>query len=525
MTRIILSLLFVLPLFFGAVTTPASAAIDANGAAHLKKMFSGYLDDRKAAMKASKRDLRTEGPLTVEPAGTYYAVTMPHITVHNPDGTYTDVGIFAINALPGDKADEWKLTLAFPTPVTSYKADKTPRMRINIGGQTFNGIWNEKVENFTKLDAQYLNVVVDQIEDAMTIKVPKTTIVYNLSPAAGGKTWSGPLKYEMSGIEALRRGETVPSRVGRITLDMNVKEYDPSQAKAYQKKMATLGGKNADGSINPEQLPGIYAAFFDFIGSSWSGFDLRIAIDNIALARPAANGMPASIINVKQAAILFDAKGLRTGAVTSHANISYSGLRVTPPQPGFSDTVPDHLNIDMIGDKIPLKELSAMAAKNILPDTATPEQRRAAGMQLAQLIPQLMTKAGTTIKVSNSSLGTNTYNVLMNGLLNADVKAVMGATGKMRMEITGMEALLKIMQAQVKNPDVPLVAKVALQKWLLTMMAVQAVGQQGKGADGKAARIYDVELGTDGKIMLNGMDLSMLQALAGAAAPATAKKP
>ncbi len=456
MTRIILTMLFALLSF----TMPVQAAIDAKGAAHLKTVFTQYLEDRKAAMKASKRELHTEGPLTVEPAGNYYAITMPHVSLINADGTSTDVGIFAINALPGDKPNEWKLTLASPTPITGYGLDKQPRFRLTLGGQTFNGIWNETIQNFTKLDAQYLNIVIDQIEDGIVLKVPKTTIIYNLTPSGGGKTWSGPLKYEMTDIQALRRGETTPSRVGRVTMNMNVRDFDPAQGLIYQKKIAGL----ASGKVTTEQLPGIYAAFFDFIGSSWSGFDSKISVDNIALARPASPTNKAGILNVKQATLNFDMNGFRTGAVTTHMNAAYNGLSVTPPEPGFSDTIPDHFRFDLVADKIPLKDLSALATKNILPETATPEARRAAGMDLAKMIPQLLTQAGTTIKVTDSSFGAATYNVLMNGLLNADVKSVMGAQGKMRLEAKGVDELVKILQKQMKNPNLTPMAKVGVQK-------------------------------------------------------------
>ncbi|MDB5490560.1 MAG: hypothetical protein JWO78_409 [Micavibrio sp.] len=508
MTRIILTMLFALLSF----TAPAKAAIDAKGAAHLKTVFTQYLDDRKAAMKASRRELRTEGPLTVEPAGSYYAITMPHISLINADGTSTDVGIFAINALPGDRANEWKLTLASPTPITGYGIDKQPRFRTTIGGQTFNGIWNETIQTFTKLDAQYLNIVVNQIQDGIVIKVPKTTIIYNLTPSGDGKTWSGPLKYEMTDIQALRRGETTPSRIGRFSMAMNVRDFDPAQGTAYQKKIATLN----TGKVTTEQLPGIYAAFFDFIGSSWSGFDSKITVDSIALAQPPDSGKPAGMINLGQAAVKFDMEGFKTGAVKSHLNVGYDGLSFKPPQPGMSDTVPAHLALDMVADKLPLKELTALAVKNILPETATPEAKRAAGMELARMIPELLTQAGTTVKVSDSSFGNATYNVLMNGLLNADVKSLYGARGKMKLEAKGVDQLLKAMQTQMKDPKLSAQAQAGLQKAYVVMMVVNGVGQQDKAT---GMRVYDLELTPEGKVMMNGQDLSLLIALAQAAAP------
>lgn len=508
MTRMILTLLFVLLSFTAPAGAAASAKADAKGAAHLKEIFTRYLEDRKIAMKASNRELLTEGPLTVEPAGTYYAITMPHITLANPDGTSTDVGIFAINALPGDKPYEWKLSVAAPTPITGFGIDKQPDFRTTLGSQTFNGIWNENIQTFTKLDAQYTNIVINKIADGIVMKVPKTTIIYNLTPSADGKTWSGPVRYEMTDIQALRRGETMPTRIGKVTMNMNVRDFDPAQGLAYQKKIAGF----AKGAVTTEQLPGIYAAFFDFIGSAWSGFDSKITADNIALAYA---GSPAGTMNVRQATLGFDMNDLKTDSVKTHMNIAYNGLAITPPQPGLSDTLPDHLTLDITADKIPLKALTALAVKNVLPDTATPEAKRAAGLELAKMIPQVLGQAGATVKVDNSSFGNTSYNMLMNGLLNADAKAVMGAQGKMQIEAKGIDALLLAMQKQLKDPKLPEQAKAELQKAYLLMMVINGIGQKGKSAD---IRTYDIVLNAEGKVMLNGQDLSMLQALAGAAA-------
>ncbi len=51
------------------------------------------------------------------------------------------------------------------------------------------------------------------------------------------------------------------------------------------------------------------------------------------------------------------------------------------------------------------------------------------------------------------------------------------------------------------------------------IMVINGVGQQSTTP---GTRTYDIELNPAGKITLNGTDLSMLQALAGAGAP---KKP
>lgn len=502
---------------------PARAAVNAAGAAHLKDIFTRYLEERKSAMKASHQELKTEGPLTVEPAGTYYAITLPHLSVYRPDGSYTDIGIFAINVLPGAKSNEWKITLAAPTPIIGYDATKTPELRIDLGKQTFNGIWDENIESFSKLDAQYQNTAVEQIKDGMVVKIPQTTIVYNLIPDAGGKTWSGPVKYEMSNIDAVKKGDAGISKIGSIIMDMNVRNYDPARVKLYQQKIAELTipvQKTPAAPLAPDQLKNVYSAFFDFMDSAWSGFDSKITINNIALSRPAVSGAPAGSFNLKQAVFGFDMNGFRTGAVTMHVNLGYDGLALIPPPEGFNDTVPTHLNLNMTGDKIPLKELTDLGIKNMQLANTTPDAKRASGMQMAQIIPQLLTQAGTTMTISQSTLGNNTYTILMNGQLDANLKAIMGATGKARLEVSGFEQLLKMVQDEMKDPRLTQLGKTNLQKTLVTMTVLQTAGQLSKNAQGQPIRTYDIELTDQGKLMLNGADMSLLLAMANAASGA-----
>jgi hypothetical protein len=483
-------------------------------------------------MKVSQQELRAEGPLTVEPAGKYYAVTMPHLSLHEPDGSYTDFGIFAINAIPGDKPGEWKITVATPTPITGYNAAKKPELRITLGGQSFNGIWNEKNVSLSKLDAEYKNIVVEQPLEGYTMKTPKATLSYNLTPGPNGKTLSGPARYELTNIEVAKAGETAVSKIGRIVMDMNIRDYDPAKAREYQKKIAALSAtakKSADGKIPDEQAHGIITSLFDFMATAWDGFDSKITATDIDLSRPAKAGEPAGRLQLKQVSSAFGLDGFRSNSVTMRVAFGYDALAFAPAPVGFTETVPSRINFDVTFNKIPFRELTDAANKAMQSAGDTPESKRAAGLQAASVIPQLLTAAGAYAQITQSFIANNTYNATIDGKANANLKALMGADGKARIEVAGLDQLMTYLQTAIKDPKTDAAAKAQMQKTMLSLTVFQGFGQQGKNTAGQATRIYDVELNEQGKIMLNGMDLSALQALAGAArkasAPAEPKKP
>lgn len=500
---------------------PAAAAPDAAGAAHLKTMFVEFLNNQKASAKTQKRELRAEGDVLVEPAGSYYAITLPHLSMVEPDGSYTDVGILALNAMPGEKPGEWKMTVAVPTPIMGYGADKKPALRIDIGKQSFTGLWNESVGNFTKLDARYENITALQSAEGLTLKIPKASVLYDLTPSSTGKTWSGPVKYLMENISLTKDGDPGQSKIGKLAIDMMVYDYSPDAVRDYQDKinaMADAISAAPEGTISAEQTKGLYNLVFDFISSVWDGFDSTVTVSDLELSRPAIPGSPAGKILLQKAGFGFNAKGFRSDSVALRLTTQYDGLKVTPAPAGFEEATPSRLNMDLSIDKLPYKELVALGRQTLQTASAMPDGNKAAGMQAAELIPQLLTQAGTYLKIRKSFFGNNTYNVLMDGQMNANLKAVMGADGKARLEMAGLDQLVASLKSRLKDPALTPEQKQSLQGTLVTLTVLQLSGQQGKNAAGQAIRSYDLELTNEGKIMVNGADLSAIQALAGAAA-------
>lgn len=525
MTRLIALLL--MPVFCAAflllqVQSAVAAPIDAKGAAHLKTVFTQYLENQQSAARGQGRDLRAEGPVLVEPAGNYYAITMPHLTIVNHDGSSTDIGILAVNALPGTKDGEWKMTIAVPTPIMGYDAQKKPTLRIDIGGQSFSGLWNEKVGNFVKLDARYQNITALQSAEGVTVKIPSTSILYDLAPSADGKTWSGPAKYVMDNITITKAGDPGVSKIGRLAMDMKIHDYNPDEVRAYREKINALVETStapAVATMSNEHAQGLYNLVFDFISNVWDGFDSTVTVTDVDLSRPALAGGEPGRLALKQAGFTLNAKGFRTDSVTMNIMTKYDGLSLVPAPAGFDEGTPSRLNLDVNINKLPFKELVRLGREGMKAASTQPDGGKIAGMQAAELIPKLLTQAGTNLKVTQSFFGNNTYNVQIDGLLNANLAAVMGAEGKAKLDITGLEKLIALVKAKVKDPALNADLKARLNKSLITLTILQMTGQQGVDAQGQPMRSYNLELTNDGKIMINGADLSMLQALAGAGKP------
>lgn len=518
MTRIFaFTLLLALTLSFVTLApVPAHATINADGAARLKGIFTRLLDEQKAATKLQQRSLQTQGDVVVEPAGSYYAVTLPHLSFANKDGSYIDLGILVVNAMPGASDKEWKMTLALPTPIIGYGADKKPLTRLDIGKQAFSGVWNESINNFTKLDARYENITSLASKDGITLKIPKAAIIYDLTPSADGKTWSGPTKFTLENLSVIREIDPGQSRIGRLTMDTQVKNYSYDRMRDYQSRLNALTGSIESGATGDEELGSL---FLEMLSHIWDGFGSTIILEDIVLSRPAIPGSPAGRLEMKQARIGFDANGFESDNVTMGLKTEYNGFNLVPAPAGFSEFTPAKLNLDITVEKLPFRKLLNLTRKTVQAASATPTPQENAGKLAAKLIPQMLTESGTFIRANKSFLGNTTYNIDLDGQMNANMAAIMGMDGKAKLEIAGLEKLIALTKEQLKKADLSPDNKQKLQKSLLTMTILQLSGQQGTNAGGTPVRTYTLELTTDGKVMVNGADLSALRALAAAAQP------
>ena len=156
--------------------SPALAAADAQGAQELKAMFNKLIERQKDAYKISGTEFRTTGDVMVEPAGNYYAITLPNITTLDANGSRAELGMIAINAIPSDVDGQWKMSIAWPSPITFINKQGKPELKIDIGAQRMAGLFDKRMENFIKMDAAYQNVRVENYEKDNIITMPKISI-------------------------------------------------------------------------------------------------------------------------------------------------------------------------------------------------------------------------------------------------------------------------------------------------------------------------------------------------------------
>jgi len=513
--RIIIITLFCL--FFAV--SPAQAAIDAQGAAKLREMFTGMLEASKADLDNGKGGLKLDGDVMVEPSEGYYAVTLPHLTSVTPDGSRTEIGIIAINAIPADTPDQWKMTLAVPSPIVHYGPKGEELVSIKIGKQHFSGIWHEKLGNFVKLKAGYQDIAVRaRTDEGFDASIPDMTVVYDLADNGNGLL-SGPTNFSLTGMHMkfLDGGE---ARIGKIEAVTDIYDYSIDKAAAYRENLRALGESYQAGEASASALhaKALYKLVTDFVSGAWDGFKIDARMTDMNMTRPPIPGSPAGVFKLSRAGFGLGMRGFRNNSVTLHFDFGYDGLSLTPPPADFDKTAPTRAAVDISITGVPFAEISSVGQASLESAAQAPALAKIAGIQALMAMPQILSQAGTKIILKDTVAANDHYSILANGTVVADVKAVNGATGKGRIEVAGLETLAALMNEKLQDPKLPPPEKEKLQKTVSMLAVMQMVGQQGKNAEGKPVRTYDLEMNAQGQTLLNGADINVLLPRDGAGA-------
>lgn len=210
--------LFAFLAFFSVA--PAQAQDNDARAQILKGQLEGFLEHQKSVALKNGCKLATKGDITVEKASGYYALTLPHITYTDSEGVRSEIGMVAVNAVP-EANNNWKISLALPTPINSYGSGGGEQFRTDIGTQNATGIWNEKLGHFTSVDANYGNIRLNSLIDQSTVTIGALAVNSKMNENDPG-AYTGKLVATADNISVFDAATTFKGTVPKIRLDGNI---------------------------------------------------------------------------------------------------------------------------------------------------------------------------------------------------------------------------------------------------------------------------------------------------------------
>lgn len=489
---------------------PAWAAIDKAGAQKLKTVMDKAVTDWQAYAAAYEMTLELDGPVMVEPNGTYYAVTLPGLKIGDMDGARVEMGMVAINAMPAAKPGQWKMTVALPTPISRFDENHKLETLVTIGAQNLAGIWDEDLSSFAKINATYSQIVAMTPDRKPFLTIANTTLDGDLEKNAKG-LWSGPARITLNNL-ALQDPNGTKGSAGSLTFVYKVKDYAPAATRAYGTKMEALNESIAAGdgkTVSADHLRGMLALLGELMETESDAVSFSFTLKDAALSASAPQKAPARQVAVESLQAGMDFNNFHSPHPGMRLWTDYEGLRLTAPAQN-TQSIPKTARMDISIDKIPFKALLGLAQQSLQMAGTNAQMGNIALLNGLMTAPKLLAEAGTTLTVKDSHIRHPDYDVTIDATAIADIKALLSATGAGTVKVRGLDKLIAETKNRASLPNQSAQMKNTGQKLLKNLTLMQIVGTKEKGAAGEDLHVYRFTLGQDGKMMLNGSDLSVL---------------
>lgn len=404
----------------GLVLFPVSAVYANKNEDHtqaLMKIFNDILTDQtqRLAHGQNPATLTQDGAIHIEKASTYYAVTLPQISITNPQGQRFQLGMISINANTADNPGEWKMTLAIPMPILILDSNGQEIQRITFGSQKTAGIWNEEFKAFTKLDALYSSILATTLIGNGSISIPDLLVRYDMDIIGDGQ-WSGPFFFRMLGAAWNFPNEKHKGEIADINalLTFDQISHDMLQ-NIFHDPLRVLS------LYNPE------------LWNAAKGIKSEITVSGVSIQTP-TQGFETQTTRLKEAAVDI---AIDQDTNTANANIKtnghFEGLSVTGGVPEFSDLIPEKGKLNILQKNIPVQTLAKILSTEGI------------NAPLAFLkIPAILAQSKSTIESEGTSITNKTYNIKLTGIALTDISALLNATAQGRLSFEGLERVLSI---------------------------------------------------------------------------------
>lgn len=504
-------LVFAVFLGFFLSLSPARAEVSDEGAAHLRSLFQGMLDQQKQQALVRHGELKTEGDIIVDKKDTYYAVQFPPTTFVGADKFRVVIGKIAVNAMPGGSPDLWKMAVAIPTPILIYEGDKRI-MSLSLGAQSLIGVWNEPLANFVKLDSRIETIELKEETGRFNLKIPKIEARYDLNETTQG-LWSGPMVIAVSGLSADLKSDDGSAgggvKVAEILLDYKVKDLSPQAMKTFREQMGAIAENAADPTAgqgaSAQHLKAMYGLISQYLRTAFDTVSGDIRVKGLEITPTAKSDSHAFFLG--EAGFGMEMAGFRSGAASLGFRVNYKDMKITPAPEEFGPLAPGEVQVNLLIDQIPLHKILDLGKTAIESADSAETAVQIAMMQAAVSLPALLSEAGTKIMLKDNRVIGNLYEATLNGTAITKASAAKGAIINGRMEVVGIQEVIAWLKS---NPDKNQENAAMTDQLLTTLTTLQMVGQQGTSTTGKPSRTYDFVLDEQGKMLLNGTDINVL---------------
>lgn len=450
-------------------------------------------------------DFQWVGEVTAVPAGDHYEVTLPAVGAVIDGGRF-DIGQVKLTVI-ANADGTYRFDAKLPPEMTASDYDGIEIARLSIGGQSHTGLWLPAWSTSLDYKFAYDKVSIDiqpPGEDKVRIDIGRLAGVSSTTPT------KGDLLDVKSHFEAADFSVSAPDgalsvKSNRIESAMNSIDVGRfmgalEELQQFQAKHTVAG---LSGVAGPEAKKQVLALMEDLITSYGEGLSLDWSVKGIALD---GNGKRMTL------------DGLTLGMNTVNGSLGSMGVRFgldgfgMDPAPLPGELLPTRFAMDLQAGNLPVKEVWA----NFVRLMELQDESGSIDPKMQALIGQDMvaalSAATSELRLQNFSIASATSALDASGGLTVSKEAAMGMTADYTLVVRDMGSVTKALSpAAGQQPDQKMTGA------LMFLGMLQGMGRAGAAEDGVQTLTYDIKIAPDGKILLNGNDLSALMGAMGGA--------
>lgn len=504
-------LLFSLMLWF-----PIAGQAQLYDVSRLKSVFIKMMEDQKQSAAAQGNTLTFEGDIQIENAGHYYAVTLPHASLKTKDGNTLEIGMIAINASAGLQPASWKMTIALPTPFTLKDKDNKPLMTLSIGTQKVTGLWNEKIQYFTTLDALYSNISIEDEAKSFSARIGSAGLKSDLNETSPGK-WSGPVTANFENLEVLLPARKTKIKLKSISNRTDLISYDPALVQAKREEIAS--GKT----------PNIGMSIFDLLTKSGDGFKTAYSVEDLEILVPQLGQEDMAKFGLDSGSLSLELKGFNSDKVSAALELNYRGLDPRPLSEQLKNVMPKEAHLDWKLENLPLQQLATTVQNTIGTGDASTGMNPIMMAALVSKFSAMMSQAKTSVTIEKNYMMNDLYRTEINGGASADISALLGFSADVLVGVYGLGNLIVALENAAAEPTT--MYRTSIQSWASSLKYFKGFGVSQKDQEGTPFHRYHFQVTPQGQFLLNDKDATallsggLLPPIPGAASPATKTAP
>ncbi|HYD99432.1 MAG TPA: hypothetical protein VEH84_08620 [Alphaproteobacteria bacterium] len=369
--------------------------------------------------------------------------------------------------------------------------------RIAVGRHDIAGVWNTSIRNFPQLDAAIDSLTAQDDKGNALLSIGRTAINAKLVEDAQ-KRWSGYSRLSLADLGFIAPDGTGGFSLGRLAAETSIDKADMVKAAALQERATAM---QAQAEKEPEAALKAASDMLGSIAGLFSGGATRLEAEKIAF-QSKEQGLD---FGFDRLALDMGLNGFDSSNASLSTGYGHSGLTINP-QPPFAEFIPGQAAYKISIAKVPSDKLWKSFADYITNSATAGEEQ--ANAQLMGEMMMAMAAAKSEFRLDALSFAAPETGGEGSGSAAFDAESAMGVSGGFLFKLRGLDrAIAKAVEMGKKDPEAKEMAGV--------LSMVSTMGQAGKDTDGRDIRTYKIDIAQDGRLLLNGNDLTPLLGMGG----------